>query len=240
MAEEFIEINRDIISAMDAMPGSALKVYLVLVDRAKAQKSLRVGLSIGELARSAGLGASETLSALSWLTHPSRYNAKMVTEALKSFIEMEEKPTSHRFDITLSSFYLSDSLTMIPFTTKNTDETKIKTLEAELQRVALNQTRQSIGETSGIASILKGDDRNVIFEIETDLGRGLSTIDAYFVGKLISAFGPARVSTIWKTKAIRAKDPIKTLSSVLWNGAAGKPAKEREVNVPTQEIETFV
>lgn len=214
MAEEYIELRRDFIEKLKTMPGDALKVYFYLVARQKTQKGLKIGLSLPELARSIDVGTESTKFFLWWL-------------AEQQLIVITPKGTNHVIEV--HPYYPGEPATLIPFTYKNTDETKLLKAEQEIARLQLRATRDILGRESGVANACKGDERDVVMEIERDLGRGLSREEAYTLGRCMSAFGPDRVKSTWRRKAATAKNPLPALSAMMWNETTGKPAKPREI-----------
>lgn len=219
MSELYLDVNREFIPLVSTLSNSAVAVYLVLLDRAKGQVDLKVGLSLAELARRANLSSNAAKSALD--------------ELISSDVISYEKKTKHDI-ILLNVIFIAEALNPIPFTQKNTDENKIVTVERELAALQRRMTERRTQEKTNIAVTLEGEEREVIGQIEHDLGRAMTHTEAYYLGKLMSAFGPPRVSEVWKSSAKQAKTPLKALSAMLWNGARGKAAKQRETI--TEEI----
>lgn len=211
--EDYITIKREFIEQLRTMPGDVLKVYLYLLERQKRQAELKIGLSLPELARQTDLGTEATKHALWWLGE-------------KQLIELQKK--SNHDLILIHEFYPGEKPIPIPFTYKNTDEGKIVKVEQELHRLQMQTTRDILRRESGIANACKGEERNVVMEIERDLGRGFTREESYLLGRCMSAFGPDRVQATWRRSAFSAKNPIPALSAMMWNKSVGKPAKPRE------------
>lgn len=223
MSELYLDIKRSFVPLLETLSSEAVVVFLVLQDRAKGQADIKVGLSLNELARRSNLSATTA--------------AKSLQELISLDIISYEEKTKHDV-ITLSELYISEPLNSIPFTKKNTDETKIQTSERAMsdmqKRLAIKRSKES----TLIASVLQGEERAAVGQIEYGLGRAMSEEEAYFLGKLVSAFGPERVLSTWKSSAHRAKSPLRALSAMLWNGAKGSAAKQRDT-VAKEEI-TFL
>lgn len=216
--EDYFVIKRDFIEYLSSLDGDTVKVYLFLVNRQLTQKGIKPGLTLPELARACDVGTQTTQRALEQLTE-------------KKLIEIEKKSSHHIIKV---NEYYTDEQMPIPFTYKNTDENKLKTLETEVQRLQLQQVREKHGTQSGIAAKLTDDKRMVVTTIERDLGRAVTTEEAFFLGQLLGAFDPARVKLIWQRNAATAKNPLLALHAILWNNAAGKPMQQKQLIDPPE------
>lgn len=198
-----------------------LKVYIYL-DHRSQQNYIKTGLTLTELARQTNLGREAAYRAVTGL---QGFNT----------ISLEETKRKNVYRLLMNVVLDEDAIYYpIPFTFDNTDETKLAILEKELLRMRQQYENDLLGQQSNLRNYLKGDERELIIAIEGDLKRGLSSIECYLLGKLMSSFGPERVRKTWIGRAHAAKNPIPALSAMLWNGVAGKGAKQRE---ETKQVE---
>lgn len=217
MLEDYVCVKREFFIE-NTLNAETFKVFMFLAARQQMQKGVKLGLSVSELARLCDLGTTTVKQALKTL----------VTDGL---IVMQEK--GKNFIITLNSYYTDESIP-IPFTYQNTDENKLQTVETELRRLQLQQTHDKLGRESGIAAKLSDDKRDVVTTIERDLGRALTTEEAFIIGQLLGGFDPTRVKVTWQRKAATAKNPIRALHAMMWNGVAGKPMPQKIlIDAPT-------
>lgn len=217
---DYISIKRDVIDVLPRMPSEAIKVLLVLLAREQAQKTLKLGMTLPELMRTADLGKTACMRGIEYLKEP---------DLDPPFIFV--KPKGVNFTINLNTYWTGEEGTPIPFTFKDTDSTRIETVEKELRRVELRQKKKT---ESGLVEILNGEERDVIREIEKAQGVALDTLDGYFLGKAIRAYGPERVRTTFRQMS-RQKNPIRATIAVLTKGAKGQGAKQVE-SEPFQRV----
>ena len=200
---------------MSTLTGDEFKVHLYLVNRAQMQSGLKIGLTITELARQTNLSTNVAVSALTSLE-------------VMEYIRLEKTKRKNVFSLrSLKGLEEHEVVTPIPFTFDDTDETKLKTLEAELLRLKVQYEQAGVGVQSTLRNVIKGDKRELIIEIEGDLGRGLTTNEAFLLGEILRGFGTERAKKAWRGKAHAAKNPIPALYAILNNGALGSGAKEK-------------
>lgn len=215
----------DIIESLKLLTSEELKVHLYLTHRAEAQKDLKVGLTLTELARQTDLGVEATRFAIHGLTE-------------KQFLGNEE--TKKKNVVVLKLLKVEQDKTTVPFTFDNTDETKLATLETELLRLRERYVNDLVGEKSTLREFTRGDERELVIEIETDLGRGLTTNEAMLFGKIVQGFGPERAKDTWRKQAHMAKNPLPALYAMLANGIRGKAAARKEpTKVPDRVLEVL-
>lgn len=215
--DEYIAIRREFFANLPSVPPDALKVWLVLLERQTAQKRLKVGLSIAELARRSDLGTESTLRALQWLE-------------TNDYLTVAPKGRAHIIE--LSQTFTNDECTPLPFTYTNTDEKKITTIEKELSRLEHEYTRYLKGREPDLATFYTGDKAAMLREIQGDIRRPLTANEAMLLGEIVGSFNHERIMQTWRKKAATAKHPIKALVALMWNQAAGKPAEPRELKEP--------
>jgi hypothetical protein len=208
---EYISLDRTIVARIVALPSDAVKVYLALLERNEAQKLLKVGLTLNELARSCDLGPTQTKRTLLLLVDEDLVTINIDDKKMTILVKDANEPK------------------LIPFSMKNTDETKIATIEAEMRRLEKEYAASVLKRSSNIANVFKGDEAAIIQEIEGDLGRGISQIESYLLGKSMAGFGPERVKAVWRKSAMMAKNPMRTLYAMLWRNSAGMPTVQKEV-----------
>jgi hypothetical protein len=223
-----MSLRPELIDALPYMPSDALRVLLVLMDRHRLQLTTKVGLSITELARTADLGVESTARALLWLSDPNANNHpdRKTQPTIEHFIVLTKR--SNRYDIQVSPFWLGRDAKPIPFTYDNTDQTKIATIEKELRRIATDTQRGQVKSSSGLTSILKGEERLIVDEIERDLGRGLSPFEIWAVSEIVEGYGPERTKMLWRGKAHLSENPIRTIYALYQNAKFGKSNKKVE------------
>lgn len=179
-------------------------VYLYLVGRHEADP--KVGLTQQELSRQTGLSL-----------HKVRETLKILEEKL--FISV--RPTSKkRHNIFLLEPHHSE--VKIPFTYEDTDDRRIHILEQEVLRLS-----QGNKEQRRLSTLLQGERAAVVGEIEAYTG-GLTLVEAYMLGQVISLLGPERLKAAWRKNAHAMKDPVRGVSSMLLNKAYGSGFKPKE------------
>lgn len=186
----------------------AAVVYLALVDRADRQALLKTGLTINELCRRVQLHSSRVNTALLYL----QGEGLICINKEKKYIEVVEE----------------DKRTRVPFTFTDTDERKLTLLEAEVTRLTNENKRAILNIESGIRQTTREQERELIVELESTFGHGLQPVDAYWIGRMVSAFGPERVKAEFRRMKL-AKNPIKALVASLSNKSRGQAAKQRDV-----------
>jgi hypothetical protein len=216
LPQDYICIHRSLIDNLPTLAAETLKVLLVLVDR--QNQATKVGLSLNELARTADVGRIAARAALSFL-------------AQEGYLTIT--PKGKRHVIVLASAWTADSVS-IPFTYDDTDDSKISTLEGEVRRLAAQYQRERLGESSGLVEILRGEERDLVQEIENRRGYGISTRESFLLGKAIARYGPARVKSTWR-QLQSSTDPIRAAYAMLVKGAKGKPAQQIE-SQPFQKV----
>jgi hypothetical protein len=231
---EYLNIRREFIDVLQFMSHDALKVFLCLIDRNNQQKDIKVGLSVNELARQADVSVHACRRALAWLESPN-INDKDIMWASSPFIHVKTKGKHHV--ITVDNYYIGEDPTHIPFTYDDTDATKIAVAEKEVRRLQVELKREMLGQRSGLAEVLQGEERDAIIEIEQRQGIGLSRREAYFVGKAMAKFGPERVKSTFR-RMQQQKNPIRAMYASLSKGIAGKGAEEKpqERSVKVREL----
>jgi hypothetical protein len=205
MTTEHVEIKRNVIEYLPYLSAEAVVVLLYLVDRSFIQKELGVGLSASELSRSCGIGYTR---------------AKIVLDELESheFITVEQKST--HWLLTVTDKVIDDGIA-IPYTHKNTDDTKLSVLETEVRRLRLQSERARTKTSSGLADVTKGAERDVYLEIEKSRGFGLDIGEANLLGKCIAKFGPERTKLTYRQMR-RQKNPILATYVALERGVRGE------------------
>lgn len=95
----------------------------------------------------------------------------------------------------------------------------------ELERTVVELKRmlkdRVLGETSGLAPKLFGDERQLVEDIERAFGRGLSPDEAFLLGRCIQGWSPARTRKLFFSK-IESDNPLLVVYAMLSKGASGK------------------
>jgi hypothetical protein len=217
-----IFLREELIEHLPLIPSDALRVLLVLMDRHRVQETTRNGLTLTELARATDLGLESVGRSLLWLQTPQVKSHPTKENEIVPFIHMEAK--SKHFTLRVDAFWIDANLHKpIPFTFDNTDSTKLATLEKEIRR--LSTLRSS---SSGLTAVLRGEEQQLVGEIERDLGRGVTIPEAWLLGKSVQGFNPSRVKTLWRQKHALSKDPIRAIYAMLTRGKLGQGAKQSE------------
>lgn len=184
------------------IPDTALRAALVLefFEKADAVYSLTV------FAEAAGLSVRAFEGALSY---------------------MQERPLDNPFVLE----YTGDTLTLNPkfFIGKQMDLLKKDTsnLGKHIKELTIEVVKNSRQRAGGRTTITSSGEEGVAVErITQALGRGLIEEEAFILGKCMSSYGPERVKNAF-FKAT-GKSRIHSMSAILYNGALGKGAKERE------------
>lgn len=193
------------------MPADYVKIYLWLLERSKLD--VKIGLTITELAMNANVGIQTICEALPWLEEEKMLRV--------------EKKTKHHL-LYLDSYWTGNESKPIPFTYEPSDDTRRAKAEEALRNLQRERQQEKGGERSGVTNFLKGEEQQVVGEIERDLGRSLTHGESYYLGKTFATFGPQRVKDVWRRQAATAREPVRALYAILWKGARGKPAKEKE------------
>lgn len=212
-----INITREFIEEMSLLPAEDVKVYLALCERSQLQETTKMGLTASELSRLSGVHTSTLARSLQRLD-------------VASFLMLVEKSTKTRVDIELARDFVPKAK-LIPFTWDNTDETKIAKVEAEMRRLVRQQQNPS---ESGLASILQGEPRDIVVELENKRGTALSSNDIWNLASMMSKFGPERTKKTIR-QMYRQRDPIRAAYGALLKGAKGQSAKQSE-SEPFQTI----
>jgi hypothetical protein len=205
---EFVCIPRKFISLLPTLSPEAVAVYLFLIDRGYMQSGLGVGLSGAELARSSGVSYGKVSKILGELETNELLVVRDKGKAQEIVVEADEVYT-------------------IPYTPKNTDETKLAVLEAEVRRLRITNERQLSKTSSGIADFAQGEERDLYVSIEKQRGYALSASEALLLGKCVQKFGPERTKQTYQQMR-RAKNPIVAAYAALQNGIKGGGAKQVE------------
>lgn len=224
MTDEFIRVRREIVEALPYFTPEAMKVYFCLLNRDEQQKRLKIGLTLNELVRAADVGEDACDRALKWLQQP--------TEELTPFITLTKK--SKHSIITLQSYWTDAEPTPIPFTYDNTDTTKLATVEKQMRLLDVQYARDVVKVRSGLADVLKGEERDLILEIEQRSGRAITQREALLLGKCFARYGVERTKQSWRQKQ-SAKDPIRATMGALFNGEKGVGAQVKETQ-PYQKV----
>jgi hypothetical protein len=106
-------------------------------------------------------------------------------------------------------------------------KTKRDALGKELKEITLTLVKNSRSGTGRETSILaNGEEGVTVARVSQDLGRSLTEGEAYLLGKNMSSFGPARVWSAYSRATGKSK--IHSMSAMLYQGAMGSKAKERD------------
>jgi hypothetical protein len=187
------------------LPSEALKVYIALAER--AQSDARIGLTLNELSRMTGLGT------------------KIVDSMIAILIMDKIIVGNDKGDV-----LIVDGI-KIPYSKKNTDDTRIAVLEEEVRRLSKSRT-----EKSGLENFYKGSEvGDLIAEIESR-GYALTVSEAFLLGQSIQKFGPKRVRATYRQMR-RAKNPLPAVWASLQNGIRGQGAQQHD-SVPFTEVKT--
>jgi hypothetical protein len=84
-----------------------------------------------------------------------------------------------------------------------------------------------LGESSGIAPKLYGDERQLVEDIERAFGRGLSPDEAFLLGRCVQGWGVARVRKLFYDK-VGADNPLLIVYAMLSKGASGQAYNQRD------------
>lgn len=188
------------------IPDSSLRAILALefYERAESQVG---GLTLSIIAEAAGLSERAMHGALTYL----------VSHPLDNPIILEYDRDSHI--LTNPKFMQGKQLPL--------KKTKRDALGKELKEITLNLVQNSRLGTGRETSILaNGEEGVTIARVSQDLGRSLTEGEAYILGKNMSSFGPARVWSAYSRATGKSK--IHSMSAMLYQGAMGSKAKERD------------
>jgi hypothetical protein len=200
-------MRRSVIPLLPLLSAEAVVVLVYLVDRTYTQQGIGVGLSITELARACGLAAAKIPRILKELED-------------HTLITQTEKPKY--VSLTLTN-QVCDGVE-IPFTFKNTDDTKLVVAEAEIRRLRLQSERERAKQSSGLAEIAEGEERDLYLEIERR-GFGITPNEANLLGKSIAQFGVPRTRDTYR-QVRKQKNPILATYAALRKGIRGQGAKQ--------------
>lgn len=206
MTDEFT-IRRSIIPLLSSLSAEAVVVLVYLVDRTYVQQGLGVGLSVAELARACGLTMAKVPRILTELE-----DHRLITQT--------EYPKYVGLKLTDQ---VGDGVE-IPFTFKNTDDTKLAVAENEIRRLRLQSERDRAKQSSGLAEATEGDERSLYLEIERR-GYALTASEANLLGKAIASFGVDRVRDTYRQMK-KQKNPILATYAALRKGIRGQGAKQ--------------
>lgn len=207
-------MNSHLLQAFSHMNPEARSVYSYLSERAEIDAKL--GMTQQEISRHTRLSVDAVREVLGWLESPLyREGGKKSIGELSPFIKITASGKIHKVHL-LEPY--SDVKTSISFTFEDKDDQRIKTLEKEVLRLA-----SSTRDNKRLSTFLKGERAAVISEIESDLGRNLSSVEAFMLGGVIWQFGPERLKGAWRTKAFRMKNPVQGIAAMFANKAFGKP-----------------
>ena len=212
---DFVEFRRTIIELLPKLSAEAVVVLVYLTDRSYIQQGLGVGLSASELARSCGIA----------YTSVSRVLDELETQGL-----IDRVYKTKYVNIVVTNL-VADGGVVIPFTERNTDETKLAVLEAEVRRLRLQSEKNR--PSSGLADLTSGEERDLILEIERR-GHGLSHSEANLLGKCVASFGPERTKETYR-RMKQQRNPILATYAALSKGIKGKGAPIRE-SEPFQKV----
>lgn len=208
---DYISIRREFVDALSSLSKPAVSVFLALVERNQAQKTLKVGLTFPELMRVADVGKGEAEAAL-----------KSLSELTDGIPYITIAPKSKDHVITVNEYWIGETPTSIPFTYRDTDTTKIEKIEKELRRVAIQTVRHN---ESGLTELLRGEQQEVVRQLEKMKGSALEPIEIWLVSSGISRFGPERFLSTYK-RLQSNKNPIRATYAALMNGIKGKGATQ--------------
>lgn len=112
----------------------------------------------------------------------------------------------------------------------------------ELERTVVQLKRilkdRVLGESSGIAPKLYGDERQLVEDIERAFGRGLSADEAFLLGRCIQGWGVTRTRKLFYDK-VNADRPLLIVYAMLSKGASGKQwdVKDTEPKTVYRELD---
>ena len=202
-----LTIRRSLIPLLSSLTAEAVVVLVYLADRTYVQQGLGVGLSVAELARACGISTAKVPRIIAEL------------EDHKLLIKTDR---GNHVGLTLTNL-VCDGVE-IPFTFKNTDDTKLATLEKEIRRLRLQSERDRAKQSSGLAEVTDGDERDLYLEIERR-GFGITASEANLLGKSIASFGVDRTRDTYRQMK-RQKNPILATYAALRKGIRGQGAKQ--------------
>ena len=91
---------------------------------------------------------------------------------------------------------------------------------------------QQSGKESGLADVLEGDSRDVVTYAErVILGRAVTLIEAFLLGRMLQGYNPQRVKAALDKKR-KSKDPIRHAYGLIMNAAMGRSAPQVDVSIP--------
>ncbi len=217
---EYLTIDRSIIFYMKHLTDDALRVYLCLLDRRKSQSKRKLGMTMIELARIADVTEGRAQRAIDHLEECSMIRIE----------RNEKKPKTFHVIIDQSQVSTGDSyeLPPIPMTTENTDEGRIEKLETEITRLTQQLERDTLGTRSSLPQATRGEEQVLTTTVTSQIGRALSEIESYTLGKMVSAFGPERTQKAIRMKTL-SRSPIRDAAAMLANKAFGSKAQVKEV-----------
>jgi hypothetical protein len=217
-------MNEATIQVMNRMPSHALSVFCFLEQRSLCDT--KIGTTQQEVSRATGFSVGRVREALGWLSDPVSHDAALTTTRdIAPFIVVAKYSKAHK--ITLLAPYVEPERWM-RFSFEDTDSRRIEALEKELRRIA-----QTSKQSSRLSLALQGKPQQIISEIESDLGRPLTTEEAYLIGALVEYGGPDRLKQAWRRHAHELDNPVRGLYAMFMKKRFGQkveqPTKEAEV-----------
>lgn len=204
-------MTSDYLHAVNQLSKEALSLLLVL--RAMAEgKEHRKKTNAEELARLANIG----------IFRIDEYLSELLA---KGFVQQSEKASGFRLIVDETEFL---------YEPKNTEEKRLLALEQE--NLELTKRLAESESSSGLTTILTGDYRMVVLEMEQHFGRALLSAEAFFVGIALNSWGAKRVLTAFRQCKDQRK-PIQGMFAMMHNGKFGKgrTAKEESDGGPSYQ-----
>lgn len=104
---------------------------------------------------------------------------------------------------------------------------RVEELERQVVQLKRTMKERVLGRTSGLASKLYGDERQLVEDVERALGRGISADEAFLLGRCVQGWGPARTRKLFYDK-VGTDNPLLIVYAMLSKGALGKEREQRD------------
>ena len=212
MTAEGLDLRLNVIEKLSSLSPNEVKVFLVLAEKAKHEKAT---LSSQEIADVCNLTVSCVIESLKNLE--GKHDMLTISGGRKRTIQ-------------LNSVYFLDSPKPFTYTEEKQDRTT-EELEMRIRQLEREVIRVETGDVDNLTPWLKGDEQQFVKEIVGFYGRPLNSLEAYYLGQMIQGFGIPRVKKAFYMRKGN-KSPLRSAYAMLQAGAAGKPAKEKESNMP--------
>lgn len=105
-------------------------------------------------------------------------------------------------------------------------------LKARISNLEARLILSEAGDESSLAPLLPPVEAEIVMVLEALLIRGLTPSEAYFLGRMVQAYGPQRAKQALDQKR-NSKQVIRAAYAMLNAGAKGKAAPTQEVLLPT-------